>query len=276
MPANIKIKYDTFPPPPDLAPYVRFFWVLEGEGVDRSEAPFIYRSMADGCAELLFHYSGIFDELKHLEHEKSFTSGIHGQSQRFRRFLIRENFGIFGAYLYPFALPLFFSLPASEVSNEMVDLKTFPGNQGRELEEKIMLAKNQTERVDILSAFLKKRLSQNQFQADSSQEAIRQIIQEKGQINISQLADNHYLSIRQFLRKFKEIAGFSPKLYTRIIRFNAAMNTFGNTYRNLAEIAYECGYYDQSHFIHDFKEFSGYHPLHYFSGKAEDIEWREE
>ncbi|MBO9660186.1 MAG: helix-turn-helix domain-containing protein [Chitinophagaceae bacterium] len=53
------------------------------------------------------------------------------------------------------------------------------------------------------------------------------------------------------------------------------MASFGNEYRTLTEIAYQCGYYDQSHFIHDFKEFSGYHPRHYFKGDTEGTRWKE-
>ncbi|TXJ23716.1 MAG: AraC family transcriptional regulator [Chitinophagaceae bacterium] len=85
----------------------------------------------------------------------------------------------------------------------------------------------------------------------------------------------YYLSTRQFERNFKEFAGFSPKLYSRIIRFQSAIEQYGQTGKSLTEIAYDCGYYDQSHFIHDFKEFSGLHPRHYFGGKAEGTSWKD-
>ena len=55
------MKYFTIAPTERLAKYVRYYWVLEGEA--SPEHPYIYRSMADGCAELIFHYNGIFDEL---------------------------------------------------------------------------------------------------------------------------------------------------------------------------------------------------------------------
>src|SRR5687768_16270959 len=101
-----QMNYFTIQPPASLAAYVRFFWVLEGD-VAQS---YIHRSMADGCAELLFHYQGIFDELTESgKTEKSFRSGLSGQSQHFRRFTISENFGIFGVYLYPYAVQDLFS-----------------------------------------------------------------------------------------------------------------------------------------------------------------------
>ncbi|MBC8045504.1 MAG: AraC family transcriptional regulator, partial [Fimbriimonadaceae bacterium] len=93
--------------------------------------------------------------------------------------------------------------------------------------------------------------------------------------NVEQLARQNFLSIRQFERNFKEFSGFRPKLFSRIIRFQSALSEYDNKGKPLTEIAYACGYYDQSHFIHDFKEFSGHYPKHYFSGKAEGAEYRD-
>jgi AraC-like DNA-binding protein len=92
---------------------------------------------------------------------------------------------------------------------------------------------------------------------------------------VEQLSAQFNLSQRQFERKFTEYAGFTPKVYSRIIRFQSALSHYGSDYKSLTDIAYECGYYDQSHFIHEFKEFSGYHPGQYFKGRPEGIEYRE-
>lgn len=78
--------------------------------------------------------------LKTGQSELSLHVGIHGQSQPFRRFRIGEDFGIFGMYLYPFAIPALFGIPATELSNQMPDLTAFFGRAGTELEERVMLA----------------------------------------------------------------------------------------------------------------------------------------
>src|SRR5688572_29712432 len=135
------MKYVTIKPPERLAGYVRYFWVLEGEG--SSVKPYVHRSMADGCAELIFHYNGVFDELlNNHSSEKSFSAGLAGQSHRVRRFLIKQNFGIFGVYLYPFAVSELFSIPGMDVKNQMIDLKSLIGIEANELEEKVMLTNN--------------------------------------------------------------------------------------------------------------------------------------
>ncbi|SKB58912.1 helix-turn-helix domain-containing protein [Dyadobacter psychrophilus] len=269
------MKYFTIPPSTALAKYVRFFWVLEHEV--GSGQPYIHRTMADGCAELIFHYKGRFDEFVTADKtEPSFHSGIHGQSQTFRRFIIHEDFGIFGVYLYPFAIPVLFGMPSTELTGQMPDLHTFLGNQAVGLEERMMLAADHMERVAIISSFLESLLAKTRTIEPAVFSVINQIIQNKGLTNVQELAAQSFLSTRQFERKFKEFSGFSPKLYLRIARFHAALDAYGDKEKSLTEIAYECGYYDQSHFIHDFKSFSGQHPRFYFSGRSEGQAYRDE
>ncbi|MBK9448628.1 MAG: AraC family transcriptional regulator [Bacteroidetes bacterium] len=269
----MKVSYYTLPPPPALAGIVRFFWVFEIQGIDGN--PYIYRSMADGCAELVFHYKGPFTELKSNNRGATFKACLHSQTMHHRRFEVCEDFGIFGAYIFPFALPRLFGYPASALANEMPDLVALMGQDGRILEERILSADDNLQRTDILSLFLLQRLAENSIQNQRTQRAVQLMIHQKGQIKIDKLADSMGISQRQLERTFKEYAGFSPKTFARILRFQSATNHYGTTKKTLTEIALDCGYYDQSHFIHDFSQFSGYTPSEYFLGVPEGIEYRE-
>jgi AraC-like DNA-binding protein len=267
------MKYYTIPPPGILAQYVRYFWVLEGAA--SAALPYVYRSMADGCAELMFHYQGRFHEINAEGLELAgFHSGIHGQSRHMRRFVTQEHFGIFGVYLYPYAIPGLLSLPASELSDQMPDMDTLLGNQGRILEEQVMMAATNEKRVALVSSFLVERFRKTKEEPGVFN-AINYIIGRAGQTNVQELAGQCYLSTRQFERKFKHFSGFSPKLYVRITRFQAALGHYRYKNKSLTEIAYDCGYYDQSHFIHDFRAFSGHHPYAYFKGNAEGTDFRD-
>jgi len=263
------MNYYTIAPSKTLSAYVRFFWVLE------SDEPYCHRSMADGCAEMVFHYKGSFDEITVTgQIERSFDAGLHGPAQNYHRFITDKSFGIFGVYLYPFAIPQLFSIPASELSDQMPDLASLLGADGRELEEKIIMAETNLQRVAILSSYLEKKLK-NVTSHRAVVSVINAIIHSKGLMPVDELAKRSFLSTRQFERNFKAFSGFSPKLYSRIIRFQMATQNYGASHKTLTDIAYDCGYYDQSHFIHDFKQFSGYHPKQYFSGKAEGVEWKD-
>ena len=266
------MRYFTIAPPEKLADYVRYFWVLEGEAsVDR---PYIHRSMADGCAELIFHYEGVFDELLQTSSiEKSFSAGLAGQSQLYRRFRINQNFGIFGVYLYPFAVSQLFKFSCEEAKDQMIDLRFVLGNEANEVGEKMMLANNNASRLKIISTFLERMLLKTERQPPGVFEAIKYIIHSNGSTKVEALAKQTFRSTRQFERNFKRLSGFSPKLFSRIVRFQSALAEY-NKGKSLIDIAYDCGYYDQSHFIQDFKAFSGHNPREYFSGRSEATEWR--
>ncbi|AHM62895.1 AraC family transcriptional regulator [Flammeovirgaceae bacterium 311] len=264
--------YYTIPPPVQLAPYIRFFWVLESD-----QPAYLHHAMADVCPELVFHYQGQFDEVKaNGRREKSSISGLQGQTSHTSRFQINECFGIFGTYLYPYTLSLLFGIPATEIVDQYTDLNGLLGADGKRLEEKIMGAADNGERVQLLSRFLELRLKSISSRDSSSAicASMHLIMQSGGCIKMDALAQEACLSLRQYERNFKELSGFSPKIFSRIVRFHKAFNAYSPASVNtLAQIALECGYYDQSHFIQDFKQFSGLNPRHFFSGKAEGLDW---
>jgi hypothetical protein len=157
------MNYYTIPPTNRLAEYVRYFWVLEAE-VTKGDF-YIHRSMANSCPELFFHYQGVFEEwVSPDKWANSFPSGLHGQSQQISRFRINQSFGLFGAYLYPYTIPLIFNIPASALSNQIPDLLSLLGQEGKDLEEKIMTCENNHQRTIIVSDFLEKTLTKKHEQ----------------------------------------------------------------------------------------------------------------
>lgn len=267
------MRFYTMQPSVPLAAYVKTFWVLEHD-VPAGEQ-YVYRSLADGLTEMVFHYKGVFKALTPgvpLVHSGSF---VHGQSSVYKRFATTESFGIFGVYFYPFALPRLFGLPACAFSNQMPTLQETLGRKGLQLEQRMLAAKDNRERCNIITAFLEKQLLQHPLLHNAALQPIQHIVAAKGNISVRQLAQAFSLSTRQFERRFKEMAGFSPKLFSRIIRFQSALEQYGNRSKSLTEIAHEYGYYDQAHFIHDFQSFSGYNPHQYFYGSPEGAEYRE-
>ena len=266
------MQYYTIQPSEVLKPYVRCFWVFEHE-LSLNEPSYVYRSVADGCAEIVFHYIGVFDDITGNTNPASYRSGLQSQTSQYSRFIIHEDFGLFGAYLYPYAIPRMFGLPAEETTNTQLDLQLLLGEEGKFLEEKIMLAADNAQRVNILSAFLEKQLHKQQMLEKNMMLAVRYAIYDATGVNVNELASKFSLSTRQFDRKFKIYSGFSPKMYLRLTRLQNALKQYGGN-KSLTRIAYECGYYDQSHFIHDVKTFTGYHPGFYFSGNAEGTEYR--
>ncbi len=245
--------------------------------------PYVYRSMADPCAELVFHYQGVFYNLDDVD--QTLLNGpdntqaedlaiLQGPSRKYKRFVTYEHFGIFGAYLYPFAIPDLFGISSHEIVDTPPSLQLVAGNIGRQLTEEIFTAANNRQRAEILGNYLTDRARLITSTDDVAHQCVRKILHSNAPIVISELANEHFITSRQLERKFRTITGFAPKTYARLSRFHLALNSYGTAYKSLTDIALDCGYYDQSHFIHDFREFSGYEPSLYFAGKGEGIEYR--
>lgn len=264
------VRYYTIPPPSDLATFVKFFWVLE------SDRPcYLHHGMADVNPEMVFHYKGQFDQLsRDSVWERSFTAGIQGQTEHTNRFRTHEPFGIFGVYLFPYTIPMLFGIPSIHLTNQLVDLQSLLGKAGCVLEDKMIGATSNEERITIITSFLKNRLKKADPCESAVTSSIHFIMRNKGVVKVEDVAQEACLSERQFERKFKATVGMNPKLFSRIVRFSTAIKELKvNTNTTLTEIAFHCGYYDQSHFIRDFKLFSGVHPGTFFNGKAEGLDW---
>jgi AraC-like DNA-binding protein len=262
--------YRTIQPAPKLKDYVRFYWFLE------SDQPYTHYAMADVCPELIFHFKGRFDEvLKNGQRELSFISGISAPTCQTRKFEINSGFGIFGIYLYPHAIPLLFGIPASNMTNHMVELDAFAGTFGADLEDEIMNSTSDQKRIAIIESFIEKKLSKTQTVQLPVFEALKHIMEAKVAPTVSQLSSDYFVSERQLERQFLRFTGFNPKQFIRIARFHQAMQFYGGQGMRLTDIALDCGYYDQSHFINDFKQFSGVGPREFFSGKSPATEWRD-
>lgn len=267
------LQYHTIQPPKSIADFVQFYWALEGKA--SASHPFTHRVLADCCPELIFYYKGSFRRYQGgSKEEKVFASGIYGQTARHSTFDAHADFAIFGIYLYPYAFTQLFGLPASELTGGMADLKTFLGRKGEILEEKMMLADNNIQRAKLASDFLESRLKNIQANYFPVMRTIKSIIHSPQVFSVSSLAENCFLSRRQFERKFKEFSGFSPKLFSNIARFNKVIVEEPRS-GSLTDTIYEYGYYDHAHFIREFNKFSGYTPKEFFRHLPEGSDYRE-
>ena len=262
------MKFETHIPEKKLTSIVKYYWTLEGK-LSHTEI-YIHRTLANHCPEIIFHYGSEFKEiLEDNKIKKTFRTGIHGQTDRIRKFTANDNCGIFGVVLQPYAPTILFNVPATELKNELVDLESLLGQVGADISEQIMLADGNHQRISLMNQFLSRRIQD--FKHSSIIHSVHRICTNNGNISILQLSNQSFLSQRQFERKFKDLVGFSPKTFSRLVRFKATVDNYRTDNKTMTEIAYDFGYYDQSHFIQDFKQFSGYSPKSYYDGKAIDI-----
>lgn len=100
--------------------------------------------------------------------------------------------------------------------------------------------------------------------------AVNHILQMPNQISIERLSEKVGFSQKHFIKIFKENVGMTPKSYLKIIRFQKAIQEIEqNRTANWTSVAFESGYYDQAHFINDFRNFSGLTPTEFLKSNSE-------
>ena len=142
----------------------------------------------------------------------------------------------------------------------------FLGSEGTLLKDEIANAQHHDTRIAALSRYLLRKLKSRQQQANGLFQCIQYIVRYKGATTVDALASDIGMSGRHFDRKFISAVDTSPKAFSRLIRFHSSLSLRkGKDLDNLTALALQAGYYDQSHFIRDFKEFSGLSPKQYFN-----------
>lgn len=148
----------------------------------------------------------------------------------------------------------------SEMVDGSFDAEDIFGKNIREVNYRLQESKTFDDIKDIVESFLLQQVKTLK-PALPVDIAFLELMRSEGKIPIEKLASISCLSLRQFERKCKDRIGFPPKLFARIVRFSKAYRLRENfSHMSWTSIAYECGYFDQMHFIRDFKEFAGVPP----------------
>jgi AraC-like DNA-binding protein len=151
----------------------------------------------------------------------------------------------------------FFKISLSDIQNQIQPLKDVLGTVAKQLEEKISNAKSFEGKVSLLQKFLLRQFS---LQAEDPifEYCVAKIISSKGKVTIKELEKKTGYSSRWLNMKFADKLGISPKNLSTIIRFNQYYNAVANNKEmDFMQNAFYDHYYDQSHFLKEFKRFTG-------------------
>jgi AraC-like DNA-binding protein len=242
------MKYQEVKPCEALRQIVRYFWSIE-QG-DESTIPSRYVLFAESSPSLVFFHTAN-------------SCLLAGPTKSFREILVAGKFAMMGACLYPYAIPLLFRLPASELANAAFDFDAVAGKESLLLSERVIGAGSLQKKIQILTNYFLDKAAGTSVEKRSIRGCVQEIIHSGGQPDVQHITRHLGISARQTERKFNESVGFSPKFFSRLIRFHSSLKFSGTDY-SLTEIAYRSGYFDQSHFIREFKQFSGMNPGRYF------------
>lgn len=167
------------------------------------------------------------------------------------------------ARLFPYACPLFFPAPAADFTNYATDLYEVFSDEICNFYDQAMCRHSIMDKVKEVDNFLVQRLRRNEdkFRKTLMVADICRALFETGEkfegFNLSQ---KFGVSERYIQKLFRENVGLSPAALFSVNRFNKALDLILTTDLSLTSVAYDCGYYDQAHFIKEFKKFTGITP----------------
>lgn len=253
--------YREIAPSAALAEYIRCIWILEGTP-DLDEVDAIF---PDGSMELVFQYGTPMKRI--LQEGESYLqsqSMLIGQISKKISLQPTGTIGMIGIRFHPWGVFPFLPMPLHEITDREVALDLIWGSEIRELEDRIYHEPKEAA-IKAIQQFLLRRLAGNSYTTLSMRQVVLAITNNQGNTRIDGLADQSNLSERQFNRKFSNLIGLSPKHFAGIIRFQHFFRqTRQQPDQSLGAIALSCGYYDQSHFIREFKQYAGMSPREYF------------
>lgn len=174
--------------------------------------------------------------------------------------VMRRHTETFAIFFKPAAIHRLFGLPVLEITNRDHPARAALGVAATELQEQLGSATTFEQRVEIADRFIVSQ-SQRALGVDAIEQAANEIVRRAGACRMDALALHTGLSMRTFQRTFRQRIGVSPKLYARIVRFEASLKAKAALpHVSWTAIAHRFGYHDQMHLVHDFQKLSGHTP----------------
>lgn len=254
------MKLETYIPCDALKPFIRSFIIQES-----TEAS-TYKVLPDTGVVIGFQYKGRLSRLDDGAELPLSISGISGLADHCRTFRNSPDIGTILVLFREAGAAPFFRQPIHELFRESVSLDNFMlRSELLSLEEQLAEATADAKRISAVEQFLIKRISP--AEPDKLVLAALAIIHKaKGDIRIKDLLDQLHISQSPLEKRFRQAVGTSPKKFASIVRMKNVIKQYDPA-NSLTDLAYEGGFYDQAHFIKEFKTFTGDTPENFFKDK---------
>ncbi|MCF8359270.1 MAG: helix-turn-helix transcriptional regulator [Prolixibacteraceae bacterium] len=256
---------DCIEPIKTLSKYIKNYFIVETDNsIDYLPEERVYPC---GYATMVFHY-GSPSKFQKKNSSKYIEPNLVlcGQQTNYYDLSLSGKTGMIIIVFRPHGVKSFFNFPVTELLNENLFLQDLANNEANELEDKLFNSPNNKQRIIHLENFLIKRLNHSD-DFERVEHAIKIIENCKGQIKAQDIAHDVCLGIKQFERTFSKYVGVNPKKFASIIRLQNVIQMKSTNKKSMFQLAYDNGYYDQSHFIHDFKSLTGLTPKAFFIDK---------
>jgi AraC-like DNA-binding protein len=261
----------THVPRPPLDQFIELLWFHEKLNCNHR----LERVLPDGSMELIINLRDearhVFDGVTHRPRRSYRGSWLSGPHSEFIIIDTAPDASMIGAHFRPGGASAFLGLPLDELRNSVVELESIWKGGSRSLRDELFEAATPSAKFRILEEALLARWRNAAPRHRAVIYALERFTREPQSVTVSKVTSEIGLSSRRFIEVFTGHVGLTPKVFCRVRRFQRVLNQIQQT-RNVVwtDIATECGYYDQAHFIHDFKEFCGITPGDYLEERPAD------
>lgn len=260
-------------PSPPLREHVAWIWFY----VDYFPGHNRQHVLPDGTFELIINLQSQPRKLfehghtdRYTTYKKGWLSGAHDD------YLVidaLEGSSMMGVHFKPGGAAPFLGPSAGEVSGKVVELDAIFGDEAWEWRDRLMAAPAPAQKCLLMERWLLElaaRATRYRCNRNGVDWAIARIIGEPHIQNIARLAEELGISHKHFIERFRCAVGMTPKLFCRIRRFQSVLASIQNARTvEWADLACDCGYFDQAHFVNDFVAFAGLNPTAYLSQRLE-------
>lgn len=236
-----------------LQPYVRYYWILNSD--EKQEV----LTFPIGCPQLIFHRWSRF-YIPELKTEQARFS-ISGQVNFPARIQSSDDVETIVVVFHPHAIGTVINIPVSSFYNQEIDGYSLGDKSLNILADDVLNADDAAEAIKLIEKWLLSRLEDSVIYNFKRVGVSLKHLFLDNTISVESMAQLACLSRKQFERVFFNAVGMKPKEYSNVARFQKSLWLMQKGNRDLADIAYSCGYADQSHFIRECRRYSGTTPV---------------
>jgi AraC-like DNA-binding protein len=257
------MNYREITPQDKLKPFIKCFYLFQSD----SDEEFEDVVFPSGFTEMIFNLGqGAWAAPLGNKHGKTPIIEFWGQVTTPMHIRSKGKQLMLGARFFPHSVGYFLGEKVGQFNDTVSDLSDILGPSIKTLHSQLLETPDLIKRIELIEAYLMQRLSKDRklnLRLEEIGDLLYNINKNYSENSISVVASQHGITTRYLHKLVYEHTGLSPKSLNKISRFQLSLKLIAKHEMSLTSVAYDCGYFDQSHFIRDFRSFTGLTPSAY-------------
>lgn len=261
----------TYIPRPPLSEFIHFLWLYDGYSQPHAKERILPSGEMQLVINLAEDQSRFYDRNDFARCYSFRGALLYGSHSEYQVIDTAEQASVIGVHFRAGGAFPFLRMPAGEMSETTVALESLWGPAAVDLRDRLLEARTHQARFEILEAVLLAEFLRGARAMPHGAVgfALRRFLGTPHTETIAGLTDRIGLSPKRFIQLFRDQTGFTPKVFCRIRRFQKALDSIeGCRSVDWPAVALDSGYFDQAHFNHDFRAFSGINPSTYLARRT--------